>query len=88
MDTPAFARAFERLAALANEQHTAMMCAEADWRDCHRGFIADTFKANGWRVIHLRSPGVEEDHPYTPTARVIEGRLAYSQAQDSQGSLF
>lgn len=88
MDTAVFARAFERLAAIARDRPTAMMCAEADWRDCHRSFISDAFKSKGWRVIHLRSTGAQEEHPYTAVARVIDGRLMYPKPADAQGSLF
>src|SRR5215217_5041763 len=36
METPEFAAGLERLEALARECRTAIMCAESDWRRCHR----------------------------------------------------
>lgn len=79
METAAYAAARARLAALARERRTAVMCAEAMWWQCHRGLIADDFKARGWAVIHLMQPGRSDEHPYTSAARIVEGRLDYSE---------
>ena len=67
----------DRLAALAARTPTAVMCAEAMWWQCHRGLIADDFKARGWTVLHLLSPGRTEEHPWTGAARIVDGRLQY-----------
>lgn len=88
MDTPEYARARARLMVRARECRTAVMCAEALWRNCHRGLIADDFKARGWEVVHLAAPGVSEPHPYTAAARIADGRLDYSLPGDGQGRLF
>jgi uncharacterized protein (DUF488 family) len=64
-DTPAFAAGLERLEALAIEKRTATMCAEGDWRRCHRRLIADALVPRGWRVLHLRPDGSLETHPQT-----------------------
>ncbi len=77
MDTPAFARAAERLAGAARADRVAMMCAEAVWWRCHRSMIADWFKARGWTVLHIMSLGDAKEHPYTPVARIVRGRLDY-----------
>ena len=78
MQTPDYRAARERLAELAREERVAVMCAEAMWWQCHRSLIADDFKAAGWEVIHLLSPGREQEHPYTSAARLVEGRLDYT----------
>lgn len=90
MQTPDYRAARERLAELAWTRRVAVMCAEAMWWQCHRSLIADDFKAAGWEVIHLLSPGREQEHPYTSAARIVEGRLDYTaQAEGSQqASLF
>ena len=67
-----------QLRAIARERRTAVMCAEAMWWQCHRGLIADDFKARGWEVMHLLAPGRSEPHPYTSAARIVDGRLDYS----------
>lgn len=88
MDTPAFTAACARLATLARERRTTVMCAEAMWWQCHRGLVADAFKVRGWNVVHLVAPGRSEPHPYTGAARVVEGRLDYSLPGDPQQALF
>lgn len=88
MDTPDYAQARERLAALAADERTAIMCAEAMWWQCHRGLVADDFKARGWEVIHLLAKGRSEPHPYTSAARIVDGRLDYTLPADEQRPLF
>lgn len=88
MATLPYQAARERLAKLAQGKRTALMCAEAMWWQCHRSLISDDFKADGWQVIHLLSPGREQEHPYTSAARIVEGRLDYTLPADSQPSLF
>lgn len=78
MQTPDYLAARERLEQLAQKKQVAVMCAEAMWWQCHRSLIADDFKASGWEVIHLLSTGREQEHPYTPAARIVEGRLDYT----------
>jgi uncharacterized protein (DUF488 family) len=77
MDTPEFARAAGELAELARSTRVAIMCAEGVWWRCHRSMIADYFKANGWTVLHIMGAGPPTEHPYTPVARIEDGRLVY-----------
>ncbi len=86
MATPGYREARDALAAIASESPTAVMCAEAMWWQCHRGLISDDFKADGWAVVHLLSPGRSEVHPYTGAALIVDGRLTY--AEPSTGTLF
>jgi len=88
METEPWRQGRDRLAGLARERRTAVMCAEALWWQCHRGLIADDFKASGWEVIHLSAPGRSEPHPYTGAARIVDGRLDYSAPPPSQRPLF
>jgi len=67
------------LAATAARTNTAVMCAEAVWWQCHRGLIADDFKAAGWTVLHLMAPHRMDEHPWTGAARIVEGRLQYAE---------
>lgn len=62
METPEFAAGLERLEALARERWTAIMCAEGDWRRCHRRLISDALTDRGWRVVHIRPDGRTEEH--------------------------
>jgi uncharacterized protein (DUF488 family) len=77
MDTPEFAAAAESLAELARGDRVSVMCSEAVWWRCHRSMIADYFKAHGWTVLHIMGPGEAKEHPYTPVARVVDGKLTY-----------
>jgi len=65
METEAFREGLARLEALARERPVALLCAEKDWRRCHRRFIAQALTARGWKVVHLLEPGRRERHPTT-----------------------
>jgi len=63
--------------------YTAVMCAEADWRHCHRRLIADVLLTRGWKVLHLDGNGLLENHELTEFARVDRGRVTYPERQTS-----
>jgi uncharacterized protein (DUF488 family) len=65
METPEFAAGLARLEELALERRTAIVCAEGDWRRCHRRLISDALAARGWRVLHIRPDGGVEEHQPT-----------------------
>jgi uncharacterized protein (DUF488 family) len=79
MATEAFAEGLERLINLASGLRTAIMCAELLWWRCHRGLIADVLRWLDFEVIHILGPGSTVPHPYTPAARIVSGRLSYSE---------
>ena len=85
MQTVGYQDARDRLAALAREKRTAMMCAEAVWWRCHRALVSDDFKTRGWQVIHLVALGRSEEHPYTTAAQVVDGELNYAAAAPQPG---
>jgi uncharacterized protein (DUF488 family) len=65
METPEFAAGLERLEGFALERRAAVMCAEGDWRRCHRRLIAGALAKRGWRVVHIRRDGRLEEHELT-----------------------
>ena len=77
MDTPEFAAAAAELAELARKGRVAVMCSEGVWWRCHRSMIADYFKAQGWEVLHILGRAEPREHPFTPVARIVDGRLSY-----------
>ncbi|HTO07007.1 MAG TPA: DUF488 domain-containing protein [Myxococcota bacterium] len=77
LDTPELEAGLGRLAELARAQPTAFLCAERDWRSCHRQLIADVLVARGWRVTHLVRPGERESHRLHAAARLEGGRISY-----------
>jgi uncharacterized protein (DUF488 family) len=77
MQTIEFGHALERLIELAEEEPSAIMCAEAvPWR-CHRSLIADALAARGHEVLHIFGAAKVEPHRMTPFARVEDGRVRY-----------
>lgn len=84
MEGPVFSKTLAELEERAASQRTAYMCSEAVWWRCHRGLISDALKIRGWKVWHLTAGGVKE-HPYTPPARVEEGRLSYAGKPEPSG---
>jgi uncharacterized protein (DUF488 family) len=78
METAQFQKGIERLLDVArNDGSTAIMCAEAVWWRCHRSLIADYLKARGVEVLNILSANKVEPHPYTPAARIVNGKLSY-----------
>ncbi len=58
--TAEFRGGLEALRQLARQRACAVMCAEADWRRCHRQIIADYLLAAGDEVVHILAPGRTE----------------------------
>ena len=77
METDEFRNGVEDLLELAKEDRVAMMCAEAVWWRCHRSLVADYLKAEGHTVLHIMDEAKTEEHPFTPAARLIDGKLSY-----------
>lgn len=76
-----FARGMLRLDALAAGRPTAVMCAEGDWRRCHRQLLADVLVMRGYRVLHITPAGALEPHMLTAFAVVEDGLLRYPAQQ-------
>ncbi len=77
METESFQQGINHLLDLAREKRTAIMCSEAVWWRCHRGLVADDLKSSGVQVLHILSETSVEEHPYTPAAKIVEGKLSY-----------
>jgi len=53
-----FQAGLDRLLALATERRTAIMCAEGDYRRCHRHWLIEPALAQrGVRVLHIQPDG-------------------------------
>ena len=79
MDTDAFKTGIEQVEVDAHEKNVAIMCAEVLWWRCHRSMIADELKSRGWKVIHILSSIKTQEHRYTAPAKIIKGKLVYSE---------
>ena len=80
--TPAFRTALNELAALAEERPTAFMCAEADWRNCHRQIIADRLLAEGHDVRHIMKDGIAAAEMNPAANRRPEGLVYVGKSDD------
>ena len=91
MASAEFAAGLSTLQSAAAERPAAVLCAEANWRQCHRQLLADAMAAAGWEVVHLLWGGGREPHRSIPELRVdADGRLSYpaeAAAAPSQRSL-
>jgi uncharacterized protein (DUF488 family) len=77
LDSAEFAEGLDELLALSAEKRTAILCAESVWWRCHRAIIADVLRARGIEVVHILDARHATVHPYTPAARIVDGKLSY-----------
>jgi uncharacterized protein (DUF488 family) len=87
MEGSEFRQAMQALLDGAREKPVAILCAERDWRNCHRGLISDWLKVRGIEVLHIGADAGVEPHPYTRPARIVEGRLTYAPEPPVQAGL-
>ncbi len=82
MQSQEFGDALAELEAAANQNRTAVMCAEAPWWRCHRRLVADALLARRWQVEHLGVGAAPAPHELTEFAVVGPGgRVTYPAAQ-------
>lgn len=78
METGDFEKSVAKLEQIALQAPTVYMCAEALWWRCHRSLVSDYLKAKGWKVLHITAMGETQEHTYTSPAKVIDGRVFYT----------
>lgn len=74
METEEFRSAIEEMQGIAGRIRLAYMCAEANWRNCHRSQVSDYLKQQGWQVIHITGVGASELHA-DPIPVPVQGSL-------------
>lgn len=83
--TASFQDALRVLSKAAMQETCAIMCAEADWRQCHRQIIADYLLLRDFEVLHILADGAVEAAQRTPFARVgSDGTLVYCKLPEQQ----
>jgi uncharacterized protein (DUF488 family) len=83
--TRSFQDALQVLGRAAIQETCAIMCAEADWRQCHRQIITDYLILRDFEVLHILSDGAVEQACLTPFASVgSDGTLLYSKLPEQQ----
>jgi uncharacterized protein (DUF488 family) len=55
----------------------AIMCAEGDYRQCHRRLLSDYLLANGVNVQHIDPTGEVKPHKLTAGAKIVDGMVTY-----------
>lgn len=80
-----FLDALQTLCHVAMQESCAIMCAEADWRRCHRQIISDYLILRDFEVLHILSDGSLEPAHLTPSASVgSDGTLSYCRLPQQQ----
>lgn len=72
MNTDAFRRGCEELIQLAQIQPLAFMCAELDYRGCHRRFISTHLQKRGIEVWHIGKRGELFAHPIFESKKTMQ----------------
>jgi uncharacterized protein (DUF488 family) len=74
MGTQEFLHGIEALLEFSEKYLVAVMCAESQWRDCHRQLLADALVARAVEVRHIMSVDALVAHQLTSFARVASRR--------------
>jgi uncharacterized protein (DUF488 family) len=83
--TKPFREALGLLMLAAAQSTCTIMCAEGDWRQCHRQIISDYLLLRDIEVLHIRPDGAIEPAHLTPSATVVaDGTLLYSNISGRQ----
>ena len=86
MASPIFIDAIERLCRGAKRWRIALMCAEAEFAQCHRQFIADALRLRGVEVLHIETTASIQPHALHQALRITDGVPHYDGL--SQPALF
>jgi len=76
--TPPFQQALARLCD-ALEPRTVLMCAEKQWRECHRQILTDYLIVAGHRVVHLIDEHDRNDAVLTVFAQPGDRGIIYAE---------
>jgi uncharacterized protein (DUF488 family) len=79
MESGLFLEGVASLLGLARDRTVACMCAEKDWRQCHRRHIADHLVAleDAAPVFHILGPEAPQPHRLDVRARIADQKLVY-----------
>ena len=83
-----FQSELDRIERLASSARVALMCAEAEPKQCHRRLIADALFARGAQVAHIVDGGEPVEHALSRGARIDAGRLTYPDLAARHPELF
>jgi uncharacterized protein (DUF488 family) len=73
METDSFLKGINLLDNILLVKRTALMCAEARWRNCHRSLISDYLNMRKIEVIHIIDESRTEKHIYPNDPNLFTG---------------
>lgn len=77
MASDEFRQGVAKLLEIAGNRRIAILCAEGDYRYCHRRLLCDHLLSTGVTVLHILPAGDLKPHSITPGAKVLEGTVTY-----------
>jgi uncharacterized protein (DUF488 family) len=77
MATDEFRKGVAKLTEIAGGHRTVIMCAEGDYRHCHRRLLSDHLVANDVAVQHILPSGEVEPPKLTAGAKIVDGHVTY-----------
>lgn len=81
MTSTVFQAGLSQVIDLGTRKHTAVMCAEALWWQCHRRLIADLLSYRGHEVLHIMDEKTAQPHSIEPSAQAAGKNLVYPPVQ-------
>jgi uncharacterized protein (DUF488 family) len=81
MNTPEFTYQAETLLGLAASTVAVILCAERDFRMCHRRLLSDKLQVMGARVVHIADLESASVHSLHPDMTLSNGELIYTARQ-------
>jgi len=77
MSTAAFTGACDELLGLAASTVAVVLCAERDFKQCHRYLLADKLVLLGARVVHILGADEAIEHELHHELEVVDNQLVY-----------
>jgi uncharacterized protein (DUF488 family) len=81
MNSEAFGKSCDELLGLAASTVAVVLCAERDFRACHRQLLADKLQLMGARVVHIHGVEDAEEHHLHTDLEVFDGKMIYRARQ-------
>lgn len=77
METLGFEIAINKLQDIANKMSTSYMCAEQNWKHCHRSMISEYLRKKGWEIIHISAKSEAKKHDFVTSCKSVQHKLVF-----------
>ena len=81
MNIPSFTSLSVELLGLAASTVAVILCAERDFRMCHRRLLSDKLQVMGARVVHILDSNSSMEHTPHPDLALSKGEMIYAKRQ-------